>query len=219
MKNLLLLFLTFSCYSFALTAQEINHRYYDQKGKQITKSAQRQLFNLNRGGIISVPIDKEDWVEHRLVPRSKQGTLSEDQNLLLKEYLTQLYSNPLPQQYEAVIRFYPGKDATNSTGSATQNDYARIYNRLERKFRKWKTPLPFYVFKSAEGIERQSKDRHWQQDPDNFMEKTFFPYHYRGSSYVIVDNKGRFKAYFGESTTKGLLETVRQVRRKNNQGK
>lgn len=219
MKNATYLFFSFFLSSFFLVAQETEHQYFDQQGERITKSEQQQLFNQQRGKIISVAIENGDRVEHRLVPRSKQGTLSEDQNLLLKECLTQLYSNPLPQQYEAVIRFYPGKDATNSTGSATQNDYARIYNRLERKFRKWKTPLPFYVFKSAEGIERQSKDRHWQQDPDNFMEKTFFPYHYRGSSYVIVDNKGRFKAYFGESTTKGLLETVRQVRQKNNLGK
>ena len=211
MNNYTYLLTLFLSISFALKAQQVDHRYFDREGQLVSKQEQRIIFNQDRGGIISVAIDSSAWVEHRMVPRWKDSQLSAKENEALKKFLEQQSAKPLPKQYEAVILFYPGKDASNSTGSFTQNDYARMYDRFERKLKRLKTAFPFYIYKNDVGLERQSKNRNWQPDTDQLVEQTFFKYHYSGGSYAVVDEQGNFKAFFGEYPIGAVVKIAKKM--------
>ncbi|MFT5997834.1 MAG: hypothetical protein ACI81P_000279 [Neolewinella sp.] len=215
MRNYTYLLALLLCLSFTLDAQESLHRYWNLDGQPISKTEQRMIFDQDRGNIISVAIDSVDWVEHRLVPRWEKGQLSAEQNQALKNYLNHQREAPLPGKYQAAVIFYPGKDRSNSTGLATRNSYARLYDRFEKKLKRLKTAYPFYIYKNKEGLERQSKDRDWRKDADQLIEQTFFKFHYPGGSYVVVDEQGHFSAFYGEYMISSVIETARKMKTKN----
>lgn len=212
MRNYTYLLSLLLCLSFTLTAQQVEHRYLDQDGQNVSKAEQRMIFDKDRGNIISVAIDSVDWVKHRLVPRWEKGQLSAAQNQAVRSYLNQQREMSLPAKYQAVILFYPGKDRSNSTGIFTQKSYAKLYDRFERKLKKLKTAVPFYIYKDDSGLERQSKNRDWREDTAQLIEQTFFKYHYLGGSYVVLDEQGRFSAYYGEYMISSVVKTAREVK-------
>jgi hypothetical protein len=199
--------------SFTLGAQQSLHRYWNLEGQPVSKAEQRMIFDQDRGNIISVAIDNGGLVvEHRLVPRWKKGQLSAAQNQAMKSYLNQQQALPLPAKYQAVILFYPGKDRSNSTGLATRNSYAKLYDRFERKLKRLKTAFPFYIYKNDNGLERQSKNRDWRKDADHLVEQTFFKYHYPGGSYAVIDEQGNFNAFYGEYMLSSVVKTTRKMK-------
>ena len=215
MRNYIYLSALLLCLSFALEAQKNEHLYLDLNGQPVSKAAQRAIFDQDRGNIISVAIDGVDWIEHRLVPRWEKGQLSEAQNKALRNYLEKQRTSPLPDQYQAVIIFYPGKDDNNSSGTATQDSYARMYDKFEKKLSRLKTAFPFYIYKDKKGLKRQSKNRDWREDTGQLIEQTFFKYHYPGGSYVVVDEKGNFNAYYGEYMIDSAVEAARNLKATN----
>lgn len=212
MRNYIYLLSLLLCLSFTLAAQQAEHRYLDRDGQVVSKTEQRMIFDKDRGNIISVAIDSVDWVEHRLVPRWEKGQLSAAQNQAVKSYLNQQQKETLPAKYQAVILFYPGKDRSNSTGTFTRDSYAKLYDRFERKLKKLKTAVPFYIYKDDSGLERQSKNRDWREDAAQLIEQTFFKYHYPGGSYVVLDEHGRFSTYYGEYMITDVVKTARKMK-------
>lgn len=207
---ILLFLVTFSCSSVPKDSViKLN-----KIGQPLTQEQQLSIFNKNRGGLIPVTAIEGDAVTYLVVPRKASGKLSPDTHERVQSYLTQYIQGGLPDDYLAVIIYYPGKDQYNSSGTWTRERYALEYDQLEARLSKSGVSKVFYVFKDNEGLSRQSLNRDWIKDEDQLIEKTFFAYHYPSGSYTIVDHSGKYMSYFGEYSLQEVPDMIKAMKHK-----
>jgi len=186
--------------------------YFDQNGQAVSKEKQREIFDRNRGKLITATITNADSIEYRLVPRKEAGKISPEDNQAVAIYLNGLAEGRLPAEYLAAIVYYPGKDLCNSTGNATRETRDVWYDEMEAKLAAIDKTFVFYVYKNDEGLERRTLNRDWNQDGNRLIEQTFFKHHYPCSSFTVVDQDGNYRSYFGAFVKEEVAKTARAVK-------
>lgn len=110
-----------------------------------------------------------------------------------------------------LILYYPGKDRSNSSGSATPDDYARYDSELARNIQKIAPTQVIHIYKEPTGLKKLTEilSKHYQDPEKPAFKRTFFKYHYPGSSYVIIRPDGAYGSYFGEYAYEDILERAK----------
>ncbi len=206
MKKILpLLFLSLWFFSVSYAQGDENLKYFDQNYKQLPQSTFEILKREKK--FLEV---QGDSVNHRILSfRGYEG------NLQNRNVLDSLLSAAIGKQIDAsktlVIIYYPGKDACNSSSSATISSRNALYKRLEKKLFKITQTKPVYNYKDAEGLERYGDIMTWNKDPDETIENIFFKYHYPCSSFVVISKDGDFISSFGEFLQEAVLNTAKNI--------
>ena len=109
-----------------------------------------------------------------------------------------------------VIVYYPGKDdcnetEINSTWSIFDKDYLKKLNKICDYNH-------FWVYKDDENLKYYHPEEvKWEKDNNQFIEKTFFEFHYPCFSAVIIDENGKFISYFGEFGKSTIWELTTEL--------
>lgn len=166
----------------------------------VNQSVESKLLNqIKSHGTIPVEIEEDGNIKTIEVITAKIDSLDEEQLNQIIYFFSGLQST-FPETHDYVfIKYYPGKDQCNSTGSATRDNIGRGNKKFKNAVLSRDNMTAHHIYKSNEGINRWDKGIDWIADDDHIIENTFFEYHYPCSSYVILHKSGKYSAYFGES--------------------
>jgi hypothetical protein len=176
-------------------------------------SVQAQKKEINFYNEIYQKIDKEEFLKYQnsleyydlyfendstftalLVRKKNLGKLNEKEFHQLKKNLN------LEENYKKdliVIIYYPGKDSCNRKESRSgwnifDRDYLKNLNKIASYSNHW-------IYKNNEDLKYYyPKKVNWRKDNNQFIEKTFFKYHFPCFSFVVIDNEGNYISSFGE---------------------
>lgn len=172
-KSLFILFfgiLISSCSSSKGRTQK--KKYFNENNVKISKSKFRKIRATNR--LLDIPGDS---AHHRkLTLREKRGKITN------RPILELLLENEINREIDStkpiVIIFYPGKDACNSSGSASKEQRKYWFDILEDGVYQLAKTKPIYIYKEKEGLEKYHGILTWHKDPDQTIERLFFEHHY-----------------------------------------
>ncbi|MEE3243986.1 MAG: hypothetical protein VX226_04965, partial [Bacteroidota bacterium] len=179
--------------------------YLDIDNKEISRSKFRQKRSTNQ--YLDIQIDSLN--QKKLIERTKTGKLKNFEayrSLISNKFLEKL-DNTKP----IVIIYHPGKDACNSSGSATKETLKNWYKTLEDGVQQLKANAPIYLYKEKEGLEKYDGILNWHKDPDGLTEKLFFKYHYPCSSFVVISSDGEYVSYFGEFSKEYVWNAINLI--------
>lgn len=179
--------------------------YLDIYNNEISKSKFRQKRSTNQ--YLDIQIDSLN--QKKLIERTKTGKLEnfEAYRSLVSNKSSEKIDNTKP----LVIIYHPGKDACNSSGSATKETLKNWYGTLEDGVQQLKANAPIYLYKEKEGLEKYNGVLHWHKDPDSLTEKLFFKYHYPCSSFVVISSDGEYVSYFGEFSKEYVWNAINLI--------
>ena len=120
-------------------------------------------------------------------------------------------SEKLDDTKPVVIIYHPGKDACNSSGSATKETLKNWHKTLEDGVQQLKANAPIYLYKEKEALEKYDGILNWHKDPDGLTEKLFFKYHYPCSSFVVISSDGEYISYFGEFSKEYVWNAINLI--------
>ncbi|MBS9768735.1 MAG: hypothetical protein KGV44_14525 [Flavobacteriaceae bacterium] len=194
MKKVLLPFIfgILLCFYSFTKIEKDKIRYFDENNVEISKSKFNRILSTSR--LLEIPGDS---INHkRLIVRKKRGKINNRAllELLLKQHTKQEIDSNKP----IVVIYYPGKDACNSSGSATVESRQKWFALLEAGIKQIAQIKPIYIFKDNDGLEKYDGILSWYKDPEGLFERLFFQYHYPCSSFVVISKDGEFISYFGE---------------------
>jgi len=192
-KSLFILFfgiLISSCSSSKGRTQK--KKYFNENNVKISKSKFRKIRATNR--LLDIPGDS---AHHRkLTLREKRGKIT---NRPLLEFLLESEINrEIDSTKPIVIIFHPGKDACNSSGSASKERRKHWFDVLEDGVYQLSKTKPIYIYKEKEGLEKYHGILTWHKDPDKTIERLFFEHHYPCNSFVVISKDGDYISFFGE---------------------
>lgn len=202
-KSLFILFfgiLISSCSSSKGRTQK--KKYFNENNVKISKSKFRKIRATNR--LLDIPGDS---AHHRkLTLREKRGKITN------RPILELLLENEINREIDStkpiVIIFYPGKDACNSSGSASKEQRKYWFDILEDGVYQLAKTKPIYIYKEKEGLEKYHGILTWHKDPDQTIERLFFEHHYPCSSFVVISKDGDYISFFGEFGKKYLWGAI-----------
>jgi len=202
-KSLFILFfgiLISSCSSSKGRTQK--KKYFNENNVKISKSKFRKIRATNR--LLDIPGDS---AHHRkLTLREKRGKIT---NRPLLEFLLESEINrEIDSTKPIVIIFHPGKDACNSSGSASKERRKYWFDVLEDGVYQLAKTKPIYIYKEKEGLEKYHGILTWYKDPDQTIERLFFKHHYPCSSFVVISKDGDYISFFGEFGKKYLWGAI-----------
>ncbi|MBH12013.1 MAG: hypothetical protein CMF37_03630 [Leeuwenhoekiella sp.] len=179
--------------------------YLDINNNEISKSKFRQKRSTNQ--YLDIQIDSLN--QKKLIERTKTGKLEnfEAYRSLVSNKTSEKIDNTKP----LVIIYHPGKDACNSSGSATKETLKNWYGTLEDGVQQLKANAPIYLYKEKEGLEKYDGVLNWHKDPDGLTEKLFFKYHYPCSSFVVISSDGEYISYFGEFSKEYVWNAINLI--------
>ena len=179
--------------------------YLDINNNEISKSKFRQKRSTNQ--YLDIQIDSLN--QKKLIERTKTGKLEnfEAYRSLVSNKTSEKIDNTKP----LVIIYHPGKDACNSSGSATKETLKNWYGTLEDGVQQLKANAPIYLYKEKEGLEKYDGILNWHKDPDGLTEKLFFKYHYPCSSFVVISSDGEYVSYFGEFSKEHVWNAINLI--------
>ena len=179
--------------------------YLDINNNEISKSKFRQKRSTNQ--YLDIQIDSLN--QKKLIERTKTGKLEnfEAYRSLVSNKTSEKIDNTKP----LVIIYHPGKDACNSSGSATKETLKNWYGTLEDGVQQLKANAPIYLYKEKEGLEKYDGILNWHKDPDGLTEKLFFKYHYPCSSFVVISSDGEYISYFGEFSKEYVWNAINLI--------
>ena len=179
--------------------------YLDIDNKEISRSKVRQKRSTNQ--YLDIQIDSLN--QKKLIERTKTGKLEnfEAYRSLVSNKSSEKIDNTKP----LVIIYHPGKDACNSSGSATKETLKNWYGTLEDGVQQLKANAPIYLYKEKEGLEKYDGVLNWHKDPDGLTEKLFFKYHYPCSSFVVISSDGEYVSYFGEFSKEHVWNAINLI--------
>lgn len=184
--------------------------YYDAAGKELSKA---EFDHIDRTqNYLGVIVDSSANV-HQLVLREEWGTLPSAE--LIYSNLETATGKSIDRNKYLVILYYPGKDRSNSSGSATPDDYARYDAELARNIQKIAPTQVIHIYKEPAGLKKLygNLSKHYQ-DPDALIERTFFKYHYPCGSYVVIRPDGAYGSYFGEYAYEDIPERAKTLKKR-----
>ena len=179
--------------------------YLDINNNEISKSKFRQKRSTNQ--YLDIQIDSLN--QKKLIERTKTGKLEnfEAYRSLVSNKTSEKIDNTKP----LVIIYHPGKDACNSSGSATKETLKNWHKTLEDGVQQLKANAPIYLYKEKEGLEKYDGILNWHKDPDGLTEKLFFKYHYPCSSFVVISSDGEYISYFGEFSKEYVWNAINLI--------
>lgn len=196
-------------FSVRLSAQK-PAKYYDAAGKELSKAEFDYIERTQN--YLGVIVDSSANA-HQLVWREEWGIVPSVDSIYSK--LETATGKSIDRNKYLVILYYPGKDRSNSSGSATPDDYARYDSELARNIQKIAPTQVIHIYKDPTGLKKLygNLSKHYQ-DPETIIERTFFKYHYPCGSYVIIRPDGAYGSYFGEYAYEDILERAKALKKK-----
>ncbi|WP_370174449.1 hypothetical protein [Leeuwenhoekiella palythoae] len=179
--------------------------YLDIDNKEISKSKFRQKRSTNQ--YLDIQIDSLN--QKKLIERTKAGKLENFE--AYRSLVSNKTSEKLDNTKPLVIIYHPGKDACNSSGSATKETLKNWHKTLEDGVQQLKANAPIYLYKEKEGLEKYDGVLNWHKDPDGLTEKLFFKYHYPCSSFVVISSDGEYVSYFGEFSKEYVWNAINLI--------
>ena len=179
--------------------------YLDINNNEISKSKFRQKRSTNQ--YLDIQIDSLN--QKKLIERTKTGKLENFE--AYRSLVSNKTSVKLDNTKPLVIIYHPGKDACNSSGSATKETLKNWYKTLEDGVQQLKANAPIYLYKEKEGLEKYDGILNWHKDPDGLTEKLFFKYHYPCSSFVVISSDGEYVSYFGEFSKEYVWNAINLI--------
>ena len=179
--------------------------YLDIDNKEISRSKFRQKRSTNQ--YLDIQIDSLN--QKKLIERTKTGKLENFE--AYRSLVSNKTSVKLDNTKPLVIIYHPGKDACNSSGSATKETLKNWYETLEDGVQQLKANAPIYLYKEKEGLEKYDGILNWHKDPDGLTEKLFFKYHYPCSSFVVISSDGEYVSYFGEFSKEYVWNAINLI--------
>ena len=179
--------------------------YLDINNNEISKSKFRQKRSTNQ--YLDIQIDSLN--QKKLIERTKTGKLENFE--AYRSLVSNKTSVKLDNTKPLVIIYHPGKDACNSSGSATKETLKNWYETLEDGVQQLKANAPIYLYKEKEGLEKYDGILNWHKDPDGLTEKLFFKYHYPCSSFVVISSDGEYVSYFGEFSKEYVWNAINLI--------
>jgi len=179
--------------------------YLDINNNEISKSKFRQKRSTNQ--YLDIQIDSLN--QKKLIERTKTGKLENFE--AYRSLISNKSSEKLDDTKPVVIIYHPGKDACNSSGSATKETLKNWYKTLEDGVQQLKANAPIYLYKEKEGLEKYDGILNWHKDPDGLTEKLFFKYHYPCSSFVVISSDGEYVSYFGEFSKEYVWNAINLI--------
>ncbi len=67
----------------------------------------------------------------------------------------------------------------------------------------------FFIAKDLLGLEFKLNEIPWHFDANHFIEKTFFPIHYPGGSFIIIWPDKRMYSFLGEYPNELIFEKLK----------
>ena len=179
--------------------------YLDIDNKEISRSKFRQKRSTNQ--YLDIQIDSLN--QKKLIERTKTGKLENFE--AYRSLVSNKTSVKLDNTKPLVIIYHPGKDACNSSGSATKETLKNWHKTLEDGVQQLKANAPIYLYKEKEGLEKYDGVLNWHKDPDGLTEKLFFKYHYPCSSFVVISSDGEYVSYFGEFSKEYVWNAINLI--------
>ena len=179
--------------------------YLDINNNEISKSKFRQKRSTNQ--YLDIQIDSLN--QKKLIERTKTGKLENFE--AYRSLVSNKTSVKLDNTKPLVIIYHPGKDACNSSGSATKETLKNWYGTLEDGVQQLKANAPIYLYKEKEALEKYDGILNWHKDPDGLTEKLFFKYHYPCSSFVVISSDGEYISYFGEFSKEYVWNAINLI--------
>tara|TARA_B100001179_G_C18405934_1_gene323804 strand:- start:18 stop:635 length:618 start_codon:yes stop_codon:yes gene_type:complete len=179
--------------------------YLDIDNKEISRSKFRQKRSTNQ--YLDIQIDSLN--QKKLIERTKTGKLENFE--AYRSLVSNKTSVKLDNTKPLVIIYHPGKDACNSSGSATKETLKNWHKTLEDGVQQLKANAPIYLYKEKEGLEKYDGILNWHKDPDGLTEKLFFKYHYPCSSFVVISSDGEYVSYFGEFSKEYVWNAINLI--------
>ena len=179
--------------------------YLDINNNEISKSKFRQKRSTNQ--YLDIQIDSLN--QKKLIERTKTGKLENFE--AYRSLVSNKTSVKLDNTKPLVIIYHPGKDACNSSGSATKETLKNWHKTLEDGVQQLKANAPIYLYKEKEGLEKYDGILNWHKDPDGLTEKLFFKYHYPCSSFVVISSDGEYISYFGEFSKEYVWNAINLI--------
>ena len=179
--------------------------YLDINNNEISKSKFRQKRSTNQ--YLDIQIDSLN--QKKLIERTKTGKLENFE--AYRSLVSNKTSVKLDNTKPLVIIYHPGKDACNSSGSATKETLKNWHKTLEDGVQQLKANAPIYLYKEKEGLEKYDGILNWHKDPDGLTEKLFFKYHYPCSSFVVISSDGEYVSYFGEFSKEYVWNAINLI--------
>ena len=122
--------------------------YLDINNNEISKSKFRQKRSTNQ--YLDIQIDSLN--QKKLIERTKTGKLENFE--AYRSLVSNKTSVKLDNTKPLVIIYHPGKDACNSSGSATKETLKNWHKTLEDGVQQLKANAPIYLYKEKEGLEK-----------------------------------------------------------------
>lgn len=192
-----------SCVFFLFLSTHLlsqNRVFEDLDGNRISKE---DFFNIihNSGNLYAYKALHDTVITFLYAgSRDFEGKLLEGDFQALKKLY---HSNE--KGFPIIIQYFPGVDDCSQHFISRRQEMIRFLKDKDRKIAKGKKNL-FSVYKSNKGIEKLSEQLKWRPDKSNLIEHLFFPYHFPCGSYVVVNEKGSYRGYFGEYGANQILE-------------
>ncbi len=177
-------------------------RYFDENNAEVSQST----FERKRSRREFLAIQGDSINQRKLIVREKRGKITNRprlESLLEKQIGREIDSNK-----PIIIVYYPGKDACNSSGSATKESRKKWFGQLEERTHQIANTKPIYIYKDSEGLEKYEGVITWHKDPQEMVENLFFEHHYPCSSFVVIAKNGDYISYFGEFGKEELWEAA-----------
>ncbi len=175
--------------SFSQTKKKI---FYNENFEEVTESNFYKQKNLERN--LDLYFENDTLISSLLIKRKNYGQLNE--NIFKKLQINLLPDKEITNEITVII-YYPGKDncnqkERNSTWNIFDNDYLKKLNKITKYNH-------FWIYKDDEDLKYYYPNQvKWVKDNNQFIEKTFFEFHYPCFSAVVIDKNGKYISYFGE---------------------
>lgn len=187
-------------------SQKESYKYYDKDDNVISESEFSELYLI--GGFYTVQSDSLRII--KLTPTKEKGRLDNKTQLII--HLEKLTGRQIDDKKPIILIYHPGKDACNSSGSATESSKKIWFSKLEKGTKRIAKTEPIYICKSYEELKESDKVLHWHEDIGKTIEKQFFKFHYPCSSFVIIAEDGEFFSSFGEFGKEYLWKMLKEMK-------
>lgn len=205
-KQILFFLLLFNC--AIIHGQEKIVKFYNVAHQEIDKKEFLEYQNSQQ--YRDIYFENDSSVVGLLVRIKNLGKLNQEQ---FKQLNHNLDTNKKKEDFMVII-YYPGKDKCN--GSERKSGW-NVFNRdYLKNLNKIGSYSHYWIYKNDENLKYYyPKKINWTKDKNQFIEKTFFKYHFPCFSFVVIDNEGNYISKFGEFGKQEVWEISRELVNKN----
>ncbi|WP_218597750.1 hypothetical protein [Polaribacter sp. NJDZ03] len=199
----------FICLCSIISFGQKKEIYINDDLVKITKSEFNKEKDLHKS--YNMRFELDTLIVNVKVQRVKKGQVSKIKLDSIRNELSTVSDQNIPENNILIINYYHGLDRCNSTGDKS---YVRgKYKNYLRKLKKLKNVNQFFMYKSHEGTVEYGKQLNWIKDKSGTIEKTFLPIHYPCGSFVIIDENGNFYIQKGEYNIENIIDLIKNKKK------